>query len=199
MNILKKSSARYVAIIVVLFVVQGAYLIYQNQKLQGSVQGIETQKERETSSNPMPNHNMAQMQPTSDKEYYESLPIPTPTIFVEGEEELSVEEREELYRKVITPYIDLYREDKSDRVGLIELSLMKETDEELSKTRPYMLCSSFQNGRNECIGVSRTDGRFNWFQPECGAICNFPPLFSIKYPEIVKNYQKPLINSGTGY
>jgi hypothetical protein len=194
---LQNQSIRFIAIIVVLFVLQGGYLVYQNHKLQGTVEGINTQEKQNLTPNLMPmNHNMAQM---PQEQPQANMPIPTPTIFVEGEEELTEEERNELYKKVITPYIDLYREDRSDRVGLLTLSLMKETDPEVAETRPYMLCSSFQNGRNECIGVSRIDGTFSWYQPECGVVCNFPPFFSTKYPEIVKNYQEPLINSGSGF
>lgn len=190
---IKNPTVRLVLILLFLFFLQGVYLVYKNQTVKGVVQGIETQHSSMSSSQAgVVSGDMAQMKPTSDKEYFEDKPIPTPMVFVEGEEELSAEERDQLYKKVITPYIDLYREDKSDRVGLLELSLMKETVAEFSETRPYMLCSSFQNGRNECIGVSRTDGKFDWFSPECGAKCIFPPLFSAKYPEIVKNYQKPL-------
>lgn len=127
--------------------------------------------------------------------------IPTPTIAITQESVAIVwnntaqEEREEILQKVIRPYIDYYQDEThishSGRVGLYTVIINASDNVAI----PYVLTAEFKNGRNEMIGIKKTDGRIVWWVPECVRNCIFSSNFSKKYPEIVKRFT-PVLNRG---
>lgn len=119
-------------------------------------------------------------------------PSPTPTaaskavIVFEGEGSFSQTEKDEIYNKVINPYIDYYAE-LPDQI-LLTMTIAKNLQAN-KDAYPYSVKTIFNNGVNAGFLIIKEGTVISWWLPECMGSCNLSTSFKAKYPEIASKAQ----------
>jgi len=156
-------------IIAVLALVGAAYFYLQNQKLKTTVSYI----------SPAPSGLQVNPSPTP------LVANPKATVAFEAEGSFSQGEKDELYAKVINPYLD-YNQDQNST--LVSLTISK-NDKSNKDTYPYLALGIFKNGGTEGFVIVQKGTGIDWWYPTCMGPCPFSDSFKAKYPEISSNPQ----------
>lgn len=112
-------------------------------------------------------------------------PTPTatskPIVVFEAEGSFSQTEKNELYAKVINPYIDYYAELPEEILLTITISKNLQANKDVY---PYSVKTIFKNGGNAGFMVMKDGTAIAWWLPDCMDSCNLSAAFKAKYPEI---------------
>lgn len=118
-------------------------------------------------------------------------PVPTgskATVVFEAEGSFTKAEKDELYKKVINPFLDYYMEPTSSTQKLLTLRIAK-NDKASKDQYPYSAQAIFDGGGNMGFLVMKKNAGIDWWYPECLTKCVLSDAFKAKYPEIAAKVQ----------
>lgn len=90
--------------------------------------------------------------------------------------------------RMVDPYVDYNFGLSSQETKYLPIVIMIEVNNipETKKTYPYLFTAISRAGTVTGVAVRLTDGRPDWWVPECLGPCPFNESFKTAYPEIVK-------------
>ena len=106
-----------------------------------------------------------------------------PVIAFEGEELLTISERELLNEKFIEPYVDYYQMLGDSNLLTTVIEVPKNAGE------PYLISVVMSDGNNGGFLFGKKGEDFNYWFPGCFDECKFTEEYRLKYPEVVELYK----------
>jgi hypothetical protein len=110
-----------------------------------------------------------------------------PVVVFEAEGSFTQAEKDEIYKKVINPYLDYYSMELPDQI-LLTITIAKNLTDN-KDIYPYSVSTIFKSGGHAGFMVTKEGTGIAWWLPECMDGCKLSAAYKAKYPEIASKVQ----------